>query len=142
VHDRQRYSTTEPVESPGADNAAPPRPRFTEAHSAVSAEKNARNQVLFRAVNEHIAELSGKWAEVDVNLFICECGSEACSEALEITADEYERVRAHGARFLVLPGHQLPDLERVVDGCSRFLVVEKLGAAAAIARASDPRHDA
>jgi hypothetical protein len=145
MHDQQRNSTTERVESPGADNAARRQPLLTRAperETAVAVEKNARIQVLFREVNEHIAELSKEGAETSVSLFLCECSSEACAEALEITATEYERVRIDGARFVVLPGHQLPDVERVIAGSSRFLVVEKLGAAAAIARAADPRHHA
>ncbi len=129
MYDRQRTSTTEPAE--GGDGA--------ERETAVSVEQNARNQVLFREVNEHIAELSNDWRETRVSLFICECCSHACAEALEITPAEYERVRADGARFVVLPGHQLADVERVIEGSGRFLVVEKLGAAAATARASDPR---
>jgi hypothetical protein len=139
------HSTTERVENPGADNAARRQPLLTRAperETALLVEKDARHQVLFRAVNEHIAELCTDGAEVSVSLFLCECSSEACAEALEITAAEYERVRTDGARFVVLPGHQLSDLERVIEGSSRFLVVEKLGAAAAIARASDPRHHA
>jgi hypothetical protein len=145
MHDPQRNSITERAETQGADGAVRRQPLLTRAperESAVSVEKNARNQVLFREVNEHIAELSNDGREMSVSLFICECSSEACAESLEITAAEYERVRRHGARFVVLPGHQLPDLERVVEGSSRFLIVEKLGAAAAIARASDPRHHA
>lgn len=144
MHDRQRNSTTERAETPGADGAPRRQPLVTRAperETAVSIEKNARSQVLFRAVNEHIAELS-RMGAMDVSLFICECSSEACAEALEITAAEYERVRTDGARFVVLPGHQLRDVERVIEGSGRFLVVEKLGAAAAIARASDPRHHA
>jgi hypothetical protein len=145
MHDRQRNSITERAENPGAYGAARRQPLLTrvpERESAVSVEKNARFQVLFREVNVHIAELSKDGRETSVSLFICECSSEACAESLEITAAEYERVRTHGARFVVLPGHQLPDVERVIDGSSRFLVVEKLGAAAAIARGADPRHHA
>jgi hypothetical protein len=131
VHDRQRTPTTEQAENPGADGA--------ERETAVAVENNARSQALFREVNEHIAELSNDWRETRVSLFICECSSQGCAEALEITAAEYERVRADGARFVVVPGHQAPNVERVIGGSGRFLVVEKLGAAAAIARASDPR---
>jgi hypothetical protein len=105
-------------------------------------ERNTRNQVVFREVNEHIAELSGGWALADVSLFICECSDQECAVALEITAEEYERVRADGARFVVRAGHELPELERVVDGNSRFLIVEKVGAPGTIARAADPRRHA
>ncbi len=105
-------------------------------------EDKARSQVVFREVNEHIAELSGDWGETGVGLFVCECSDPACAEALEISPAEYERVRADGARFLVVAGHQLPEVERVVEGNDRFLVVEKFGAAAMVARDSDPRQHA
>ena len=103
-------------------------------------EKSARNQVVFREVNERIAELTTLVSETDVNLFICECSDTTCAESLEMTAAEYERVRTDGAQFVVVPGHQLPAIEQVVADTGRFLVVETVGAAAAIARDSDPRN--
>ena len=102
-------------------------------------KEKANQQVLFREVNEHIAELSGEWSETGVSLFVCECSNTECAEALEITPVEYERVRADGARFVVAVGHQQAEVERVVEDRDRFLVVENIGAAAEIARASDPR---
>ena len=103
------------------------------------AERNTRNQVVFRQVNEHIAELSGDWGQTGVSLFVCECSDQECSEALELTPAEYEQVRADGARFVVCAGHELPVLERVLKGNDRVLVVEKTGPAGTIARAADPR---
>lgn len=114
---------------------------MTQIASNNSAEKNARNQAAFREVNERIAELTAEWRQTDMSLFICECGDPGCAESLEITPAEYESVRADGASFVVLEGHQSPEVERVVDGNGRFLVVEKVGQAAAIARDFDPRHD-
>lgn len=109
---------------------------------ASTLEKNARNQVVFREVNERIAELTILVSEIDVNLFICECSDPACAESLEITPGEYERVRGDGTHFVVVPGHELPEIEQVVDGTARFLIVETVGTAAAIARDSDPRNHA
>ena len=106
---------------------------------AATLEENANQQVIFREVNERIAELGGEWSETGVGLFVCECSDSACANPLEISPDEYERVRGNGARFVVVAGHQLPAVERVVEGNGRFLVVEKIGAAAEIARAADPR---
>ena len=74
-----------------------------------------------------------------MSLFVCECSDPECADALETTPAEYERVRADGARFVVAPGHQQAEVEWVVEDRSRFLVVENMGAAAEIARASDPR---
>ena len=65
-----------------------------------------------------------------------------CAESLEIAAAEYERVRANGAQFVVVAGHQVPEIEQVVDSTGRFLVVETVGAAASIAYDADPRNHA
>jgi len=106
---------------------------------AGSVEKAARRQVVFREVNERIAELTGLMNDVGFNLLICECSDAACAESLQITPEEYEAVRANPARFVVLKGHELPAVERVVEGNDRYLVVEKFGDAADIAEAGDPR---
>ena len=106
---------------------------------ASTLQKSARNQVVFREVNERIAELTGDGNETGVSLFICECSDGACAESLEITPAEYEQVRGHGARFIVLPGHEQPEVEHVVDRSARFVVVEMDGADATAAREADPR---
>lgn len=90
-------------------------------------------------MNERIAELTSLLNEVGFNLLICECCDPACAESVEITPEEYEAVRANPTRFVVLKGHQLSAVERVVDGNDRYLVVEKFGGAAEIAEGDDPR---
>ena len=103
-------------------------------------EQAARHQTLFREVNENIARLTGLFTETGYNLLICECSDTNCAESLEITAAEYESVRAEGTRFVVVPGHEQAGIDRVVDSKARFLVVEKLGSAADVAPAeSRPR---
>jgi hypothetical protein len=102
-------------------------------------QKSGRNQLIFREVNERIAELNGDGNGTGVSLFICECSDRACAESLEIAPAEYEQVRADGARFIVLPGHEQPEVEHVVDGCARFVVIEMDGAEATAAREANPR---
>jgi hypothetical protein len=101
----------------------------------------ACRQTVFREVNDNIASLTSLLTETGYQLFICECSDTACAESLDLTAEEYEAVRAYGARFVVKPGHQLAGIERVVDGNGRFLVVEKIGQAADIAQADYPTTD-
>jgi hypothetical protein len=106
--------------------------------------RRARNEALFREVNERIGELdTGLSAseEDDSQLvgFVCECPREDCSETLEVTRDEYEAVRNNPQRFLVLPGHEDGDIAHVVERHSSYLVVEKEGEAGAIAREQDAR---
>ena len=118
------------------------RDEVTAVNATVeNVEKCARNQVIFREVNEHIADLGRRWSVTGVSLFICECSDPECAESLRITPAEYEWVRADGARFVVVSGHQLPEGECVIETNDRVLVVEKVGPAATVARTSDPRHD-
>jgi hypothetical protein len=100
----------------------------------------ARRQTMFREVNENIASLTDLLAETGHQIFICECSDTACAESLDLTAEEYDAVRAHPTRFAVRPGHQITEIERVVDGNGRFLVVEKIGRAGDIAQTAQPRH--
>jgi hypothetical protein len=103
------------------------------------AERATRAQMVFREVNERISELTESLLDPDIKLFVCECSDEDCADALEVTADEYEAVRRDGARFLVLPGHELAEVEKVVAATDRYRVVEKVGEAGVLATRSDPR---
>ena len=58
------------------------------------------------------------------NLF-CECGFPDCRERLSVSLGDYDRVRSHPRRFLVLPGHDIPGAEKVVEAHENWNVVEK-----------------
>ena len=82
-----------------------------------------RNEIVFREVNERIAELSDTWGGgLDL---VCECANFACVSVLHISVREYELLRQNSRRFAVLPGHELPDIETVVESRNDYLVVEK-----------------
>ncbi len=86
----------------------------------------AKNQSVFREVNERISELT------DSSLFaqlICECMLASCDERVALTEAEYEHIRARPNRFFVLAGHEFAEIEDVVETTDRYLIVEKLGVA-------------
>jgi hypothetical protein len=101
-------------------------------------ERLARNETLFRSVNERVEEVvqPGPNEEID---FLCECGDDNCVEKLTLTRREYERVRQDGAQFAVTPGHEIPEIENVVMQDERFLVVRKHPEESEIAHETDPR---
>ena len=100
-------------------------------------QRAAENEDLFRRVNERVEELS---SGLDTLTLVCECADTSCAARLvDVPTGEYERVRAHGDRFFVTPGHEQRDVESVVSESERYLVVEKWGKAGEVARASDPR---
>jgi hypothetical protein len=90
--------------------------------------KRARTEALFRDVNERIAESAHRFAASSTE-FVCECADPNCTHRLEATLDEYEEVRADGTTFMLAPGHDHADIERVIDDSrSRFHIVEKVQA--------------
>ena len=99
-------------------------------------QRAAKNQSLFREVNERIEDLA---AAASFSTFICECMDETCDARLSLTIEEYEHVRSESNSFLVLPGHQVPEVERVIEANARYVVVAKLGAGEPVAEALDQR---
>jgi hypothetical protein len=104
------------------------------------AEAQAKNEELFRNVNERIEQVSQTVAPDDQLMeYLCECDGRDCHEKVRASRDEYESVRAEPTHFMILADHQDPRVERVVSSNERFLVVEKQGAAARDAEKTDPR---
>lgn len=87
----------------------------------------AMNEATFRQVNEAIQ--AGRAQTGDTSEVICECGRLGCVEHLQINADDYNALRANRRRFVVVPGHELPEVEAIVDRGDGYLVVEKTGEA-------------
>jgi hypothetical protein len=87
--------------------------------------KQARTEALFRDVNERIAESAQRF-DAERTDFVCECSDPNCTHRLEATLDEYEDVRADGATFMLTPGHEDAEIERIVSAGRRFQVVEKM----------------
>jgi hypothetical protein len=103
-------------------------------------ESLAKNEELFRKVNERIETISQVVADDDSMMeYLCECDRPECYERVKATRREYESVRAESTHFIVLPGHEDPRVERVALSNERFMIVEKQGAAARDAEENDPR---
>ena len=104
-------------------------------------DRRVENERIFRAVNEQIERLnetfetfSGERPE-----FLCECDAADCTARLAIGLDQVRLVHEHPRRYVVAPGHEDPEVERVIASDGGHVVVAKIGEAASIARARDPR---
>jgi|SRR5829696_1085931 len=79
-------------------------------------ERVGKNEAVFREVNERIKDVTGyESAE-----YRCECGNAACTETIPMTMSDYEILRSDGRQFVVLPGHEVPDVEDVVARSNKF----------------------
>jgi hypothetical protein len=102
----------------------------------------ARNQSLFREINERVKQLNEGFSMVlPVGEWICEGADDTCVERIELSAAEYEAVRIDGTHFIVAPGdeHVFLEVESVIERSDRYWVVEKFGTAGEMADHFDPR---
>ncbi len=106
------------------------------------AVRGARDQSLFRTVNEQMQTLNEPFTHVTRDsVFICECAHRECTEQVVLTLEEYERLRLVPTHFLVAadPGHVFDEIERITDRHDGYWVVEKFGEAGIVATQLDPR---
>jgi ATP sulfurylase len=105
----------------------------------IQAVKAARNQALWREVNERIRVVAQTSGEME---FLCECANLECTETINLSVAEYEHIRSSPVRFPIMRGHDFPEVENVVQENDRYVVVEKIGKAAEEAAKLDPRSTA
>ena len=102
----------------------------------------AENEALFRDLNEEVGVVAQSFSsggEERTFDFLCECGDVTCAMPVPLTLERYEELRRSPVRFFVVPGHELPDVEVVVESHEAYYVIEKTGEAADIVRERDPR---
>ena len=99
------------------------------------------NESIFRQVNEQIESLNhGFGSDIASLTVICECADGDCTERIEIAISDYEQVRSNPRHYIVVPGHELPEFESVIQHEQGYEVVQKrLGEAAKLAEETDPR---
>jgi hypothetical protein len=112
------------------------QPREPEETMNPRLRRRARNEALIREVNERIEKVDRAAEEANVGPegtffeFLCECGGGhagdlGCGEHVEMTIQEYEKIRSQDDRFAVYPGHEHATLESVAARNERFVVVDK-----------------
>ncbi len=130
-------SSGEPVE--GMGRGPVPRTNRLAYHLPVSdpgkPERAARNESIFRELNEHLDASADSVLDDAERAFVCECADISCAEVLTITPREYERIRRDAQRFVVAPSERHVDLtiERVVERHDGYWAVEKHGRAGDLA---------
>ena len=99
----------------------------------------AADESTIRDVNEGIER--GLWpGDEDTPVgFRCECARLGCNRLVELTVREYEEVRSHPRRFVMVPGHEQSDVETVVATRPGYVIVEKLDQAGEVAERDDRR---
>jgi hypothetical protein len=114
---------------------------MTSAQGKPESEQKRRRQaaaeVNGRQVNEAIERGHG---HTDSAVFVCECGYFGCTTTVRLSIAAYEAVRTSFDRFLVAPGHEIEEIEEVVERhADYFVVVKDEGTPKLVASATDER---
>ncbi len=89
-------------------------------------ERILENERAFEAINRRLkADLKRVPDGGEPVAFVCECGRTDCHESVHLSVTEYEQAHDHPARFVVVPGHAMPEVEDVIDRHERFERVQK-----------------
>ena len=93
------------------------------------ASRAARNEEVVRDVNRRIEEGAKLHGVGSAMPFHCECAQDVCLEKIDLDARAYEPILNERYRFMVVPDHVVPSVERIVERHENFVVVEKVGEA-------------
>lgn len=106
--------------------------------------QEVRNEARSRDRNEWIEDVRGANGDsAAVEVYVCECGDDACTQHILLTRPEYEAVRGYATRFAVAMDHENPEIDQLVSEDGRYSVVQKIaGMPARIARETYPRRRA
>ena len=106
----------------------------------------AKNEALFRDVNDRLAKLTTKLAFSaayplkTLDGVVCECADPLCLERVgPLAITEYEAVRHNPIRFIVAAGHESSDVKTIERHPTYWVVEKHEGAPSDIARERDPR---
>ncbi len=100
----------------------------------------AANEAVFRTLNEKLEALNEAFAMATRTFsIVCECGDIACSEQIELSREDYGRLRSEPTQFAIIHGHQVVGPEDVIERRDRYDIVRKReGLPAELARETAP----
>lgn len=98
--------------------------------------KIAANEARLRSMNERTVDAEQDFRDDggEQHEIMCECARTDCETMLHVDLATFERIRSNPIRFFVVPGHEMPEVEVVVETHDEWLVVEKQRAGAEEAR--------
>jgi len=97
---------------------------------SLNQQRLKENEIIFRKANESVAEFVEEQIGGDAAIlpFYCECSTPECRQRIKISTKLYKQLHDKDRRFIALPGHDNPDIEKVIKTSIDFIVLEKFGA--------------
>lgn len=106
---------------------------------SVSQRRQVENEVVFRQMNEKVQKSLKKLDKMakeegyepdlpidDMQLnFYCECADENCRQRIPLSLKKYQELHKNRRQFIVIPGHEVSAIERVIAKKRTYTEVEK-----------------
>jgi hypothetical protein len=107
--------------------------------STLSERRMAENEMVFRSHNERVekgfenlkvmAKEDGQedlvqFGDIDLQ-FYCECSDENCRKRVNIKLSQYSKIHKNRSNFVIVPGHSVRRIERIVQKRPSYWVLEK-----------------
>ena len=83
------------------------------------------NEETFASANERIRASAERYDFDRLVPFICECSKTTCTETIRLSLENYRQARDGGEAFILLPGHEDSEVERVVAQGNGYVLAEK-----------------
>ena len=107
--------------------------------ASTRAERLALNEAAYRVANERMLGWEERHADGEPELYLCECATLRCPERISLSREQYEAVRANPRHFFCAPGHEVHDVEAVIERHDGYYVIEKDAEVTQIVTETDPR---
>jgi hypothetical protein len=105
----------------------------------LSPRRLAENEVFFRQQNRAIERGFAKLNKLakeenhvelinddDMLLqFYCECSNEICRQRISLRRSQYDQVHKADDKFVVICGHEIPDVEQIIMKTDDYCVIQK-----------------
>ena len=102
-------------------------------------QRIALNEDAFRKVNEAIDRAADSVPSEEALDFVCECGRKECRDTISVIPENYRTIRKDPAAFVILPEHDIPGAEDVIDRRDSYWIVRKVGFARELVEDLDKR---
>ena len=99
-----------------------PRARRLRQNEELMEELNRRMERMLEEIREDDEATDAD----DPIAFLCECSRLDCRERVHLKPSLFDRIHKDPEQFVLVPGHEMPEIERVVDQVGDFLIVRKL----------------
>ena len=106
---------------------------------SISERRQVENEAVFRQMNEKVekslkkldkmAKDDGYKSDLPIDEmvlhFYCECADENCRQRIPLTLKKYQELHKNRSKFIVIPGHEVSNIEKVIAEKPMYNEVEK-----------------